>query len=289
MPLGFVPKYCQVEEIADKHVFLVRLNRPKNLNSLHANCHWELDAVWNYFEANDDMWVGILTGNGRAFSAGNDLKATSGIDSDGDGKTFEGLKERGAQGQFGPASGFGGITNRQSVKPIIAAVNGVAHGGGFELALSCDILIVSEAADFALPEVRVGLYAAAGGVVKLPKLIGYQNAMAMILTGKRIKGAQAVQMGIAQQLVKDGEDLVQAALTMADEINLGNPDAVQVSVEVAKQSYTKSTPVLDAVANQHKTATHKRWQKGPNMKEGPLAFSQKRKPNWASPAPLAKL
>jgi len=287
MPLGFTPRYCEIEELADKHIFIVKLNRPKNLNSLHMNCHWELDAVWNYFESNNDMWVGILTGNGRAFSAGNDLKASSGFDSDGDGKTFEGLKEKGFKM---PPSGFGGITDRQAVKPIIAAVNGVAHGGGFELALSCDVLIASEAADFALPEVRVGLYAAAGGVVKLPRLIGYQNAMAMILTGKRIKGAEAVSMGIAQILVKEGEDILAAALAFAEQINLGNPDAVQVSVEVAKTSYSDSTPVLDAVKNQSKTITHQRWVKGPNMKEGPLAFSQKRKPNWASPQPLpAKL
>mmetsp|Transcript_93041 Transcript_93041/g.199538 ORF Transcript_93041/g.199538 Transcript_93041/m.199538 type:complete len:289 (+) Transcript_93041:62-928(+) len=283
MPLGFTPRYCQVEELLDKHILLVRLNREKNLNSLHLNCHWELDAVWNYFEENNNLWVGILTGNGRAFSAGNDLKATSGFDSDGDGKTFEGLKEKGFKM---PASGFGGITDRTAVKPIIAAVNGVAHGGGFELALSCDILVVSEAADFALPEVRVGLYAAAGGVVKLPRLIGYQNAMAMILTGRRIKGAKAVEMGIAQQLVKDGEDLVGAALALAEEINLGNPDAVAVSVEVAKTSYSDSSTFKEAVANQNKTRTARRWAKGPNMKEGPLAFSQKRKPNWANPEPL---
>jgi len=223
-----------------------------------------------------------LTGNGRAFSAGNDLKASAGIDTDGDGGTFDGL-EKGAKM---PPSGFGGVTERQAVKPIVAAVNGVAHGGGFELALSCDILVASEAADFALPEVRVGLYAMAGGVVKLPRLVGYQNAMAMILTGRRVKGAEARAMGIVQELVKEGEDVVAKALEIADQINVGNPDAVQASVEVAKRSYAEAQSFLGAMAGQYKTRTHQRWSRGPNMKEGPLAFSQKRKPNWKSPEPL---
>mmetsp|Transcript_93114 Transcript_93114/g.259363 ORF Transcript_93114/g.259363 Transcript_93114/m.259363 type:complete len:285 (-) Transcript_93114:151-1005(-) len=284
MPLPFKPKYCEVEELAGGHVFLVRLNRPKNLNSLHLNCHLELDKVWNYFEENDDLWVGVLTGNGRAFCAGNDLKATSGIDSDGDGGTFAGL-----EGKTMPKSGFGGITERTAIKPIIAAVNGVAHGGGFEVALSCDVIVASPAADFALPEVRVGLYAAAGGVIKLPRLIGYQNAMEMVLTGRRVKGAEAKSMGFVQRLTGEGEDAVKMALALADEIMLGSPDAVQASVDVAKQTHGSWAPLMEAMQTQHKMPTVRRFQKGPNAKEGPLAFSQKRKPSWVSPTPLSKL
>lgn len=284
MPLPFKPKYCEVEEVSDGHVFLVRLNRPSNLNSLHLNCHLELDRVWNYFEENPDLWVGVLTGNGRAFCAGNDLKATSGIDSDGDGGTFAGLEGKGM-----PRSGFGGITERTAIKPIIAAVNGVAHGGGFEVALSCDVIVAGPTADFALPEVRVGLYAAAGGVIKLPRLIGYQNAMEMVLTGRRVKGAEAKAMGFVQRWVGEGEDVVKAALSLADEILLGSPDAVQASMDVAKKSHSSWEPLMDAMQSQHQLPTVKRFMRGPNAKEGPLAFSQKRKPKWVSPKPLAKL
>lgn len=281
MPLPFKPKYCEVEELSNGHIFLVKLNRPNNLNSLHLNCHLELDKVWNYFEENDDLWVGVLTGNGRAFCAGNDLKATSGIDSDGDGGTFKGL-----EGKAPPKSGFGGVTERAAIKPIIAAVNGVAHGGGFEVALSCDIIVASPAADFALPEVRVGLYAAAGGVIKLPRLIGYQNAMEMILTGRRVKGPEAKAMGFVQRLAGEGEDVVKVALALAEEIMLGSPDAMQASVDVAKQTHFSWSPLMDAMMSQHKLPTVRRFQKGPNAKEGPLAFSQKRKPNWVSPSKL---
>lgn len=284
MPLPFKPKYCEVEEVLGGHAFLVRLNRPKNLNSLHINCHIELDKVWNYFDENPDLWVGVLTGNGRAFCAGNDLKATSGFDSDGDGKTFEGITKDTKQ----PASGFGGVVERKSLKPIIGAVNGVAHGGGFEVALSCDVIVASHEADFALPEVRVGLYAAAGGVIKLPRLIGYQNAMEMILTGRRVKGPEAKAMGIAQRLVPQGGDVVKAALDLAEEMLLGSPDALQASVEVAKTTHGNWTPLAEAMKSQFALPTVRRFQKGPNAKEGPMAFSQKRKPNWVSPAPLPK-
>lgn len=276
-------KYAEVETRG--HVFIVKMNRPKNMNSVHPNVSWELMEVWNYFEENDDLWVGILTGNGRAFSAGNDLKATSGIDSDGDGETFKGLKERTGTPLFG------GIVGRNMVKPVIAAVNGVAHGGGFELALACDVIIASELADFALPEVKVGLFAGAGGVIKLPKMIGYQRAMRMILTGKRVKGAEAVQMGIASDLVKESDSVLDAALAIAEDIQLGNPDAVQASLDISKNTFWETTPYTEAFKDQYngeKFPTVGRWKKGPNMKEGPLAFSQKRKPNWANPEPLSK-
>lgn len=283
MSLPATLKYCEAE--VRGHVFIVKLNRPKNMNSIHPNVSWELTEVWDHFEANDDLWVGVLTGNGRAFSAGNDLKATAGVDSDGDGGTFKGLKERRGR-PF-----FGGVVGRRMVKPVIAAVNGVAHGGGFELALACDIIIASEQADFALPEVKVGLFAAAGGVIKLPKLIGYQNAMRMILTGKRVLGAEAVQLGIACELVKEGHDILAAALAIADEIQVGNPDAVQASLDISKHTFWEATPFSDAMRDQYnfeKFPTVQRWQKGPNMKEGPKAFSEKRKPKWANPAPLPK-
>jgi len=261
---------------------------------MHLNVHIELDRVWNYFEACDDMWVGILTGNGRAFCAGNDLKATAGVDSDGDGGTFAGYKDLAEMAQHGyrrPTSGGGGLTDRFGrVKPIIAAVNGIAHGGGFELALACDIIVASEAADFALPEVRVGLFAAAGGAIKLPRIAGYHAAMEMMLTGRRVKASEAKTLGFVQRLVPEGDDVVSAALALADEVNLGNPDAVQVTVEVARSSFNNATPFDEAMRDQSKRATHARWSEGPNRTEGPKAFSQRRKPNWANPRPLrAKL
>ncbi|MGK0171539.1 MAG: enoyl-CoA hydratase/carnithine racemase, partial [Gammaproteobacteria bacterium] len=124
------------------HVLIVTLNRPERMNALHSPAHFELEAIFDDFENDDDLWVAILTGAGdRAFSAGNDLKW----------QAEGGTRERGP-------GGFGGITERHNrTKPLIAAVNGVAMGGGFELALACDIIIAAENALFALPEPKVGL------------------------------------------------------------------------------------------------------------------------------------
>lgn len=285
MPIDFATKYCEVEELRDGHLLVVRLNRPKGLNSLHTRCHMELARVFDYFDSNDALWVAVLTGNGRAFCAGNDLRVNAGVDTDGDGET---MAPYNGQPLEMPASGFGGIVSRQSVKPIIAAVNGIAHGGGFEVALSCDIIVASERADFALPEVRVGLAAMAGGIMKLPRLIGYQNAMDMILTGRRIQGAEAHKMGIAQRFVPASEDVVDAAIKVADEILLGSPDGVQLSVQVAKASYYGGADIFALLQNQASFPTFKRLFKSPNVVEGPMAFAQKRTPNWVPPQPLSK-
>jgi len=284
MPIDFATKYCEVEELRDGHLLVVKLNRPKGLNSLHTRCHMELARVWDYFDSNDALWVGVLTGNGRAFCAGNDLRVNAGVDTDGDGET---LKPYNGQALSMPVSGFGGIVERKSAKPIIAAVNGVSHGGGFELALSCDIIMASENADFALPEVRVGLAALAGGILKLPRLLGYQNAMEMILTGRRIKGAEALKMGIAQRLVPADKSVVDEAVKLADEILLGSPDGVQLSVQIAKAHYYEAGDSFQMVKDQFKYPTAQRLFKSPNTKEGPKAFTEKRKPKWVPPESLS--
>ena len=137
-------RFCTV--VDEGRVRIVTLNRPEVMNALHSEAHWELDGVWNEFAARDDLWVGIITGAGeRAFSAGNDLKV-----------------QAAGRRRPRPATGFAGLTHRFDLdKPLIAAVNGVAMGGGFEIALACDIIIAAENAVFALPEPRVGLIAAA--------------------------------------------------------------------------------------------------------------------------------
>merc|ERR1712217_437567 len=284
MPIDFATKYCEVEELRDGHLLVVRLNRPKGLNSLHTRCHMELARVFDYFDGNDVLWVAVLTGNGRAFCAGNDLRVNAGVDTDGDGET---LKPYNGQKLRDPESGFAGIASRKSAKPIITAVNGVAHGGGFETALSCDIIVASENADFALPEVRVGLAALAGGLLKLPRLLGYQTAMEMILTARRIKGAEAVKMGIAQRLVPANTSVLDEAVKLADEILLGSPDGVQLSVQVAKACYYEGADIFDMMQTQNKYPSAKRLWTSPNTVEGPKAFTEKRKPNWVPPKPLA--
>ena len=147
-------EFCKVE--SSNHILTVTINRPERLNALHPPGNAELGEVFDDFASNDDLWVAIITGAGRGFSAGNDLRHQA-----------EG-------GERVPTPrGFGGLSSRWDLtKPVIAAVNGVAMGGGFEIALSCDLIIASDQALFALPEPKVGLAALAGGLQRLPRQIG---------------------------------------------------------------------------------------------------------------------
>src|SRR3990172_8451605 len=157
MEAAMTKEYEFAKTERDGRVLTVTINRPEVLNALHGPANMELGEIFDDFESDPGLWVAVITGAGnRAFSAGNDLKATA---------AGGGLQM--------PASGFGGLTSRfDCVKPIIAAVNGLAMGGGFEIVLACDIVVAAETAVFALPEPRVGLAALAGGMHRLPRKIG---------------------------------------------------------------------------------------------------------------------
>src|SRR5450432_1543953 len=189
------------------------LNRPEVLNALHSPMHFEMDAALNGFAADPEQWVGIITGAGeRAFSAGNDLKWQA---SGGEMRS--------------PPSGFAGLTSRFDLtKPLIAAVNGVAMGGGFEIALACDLIVAAEAAVSALPEPRVGLAALAGGLHRLPRAIGVKRAMGMILTGRRVSAKEGLELGFVNEVVAPA-DLMAAAKRWAGLIAECSPMSIRAS------------------------------------------------------------
>eukprot|EP01065_Artemidia_motanka_P037990 TRINITY_DN46873_c0_g1_i1.p1 TRINITY_DN46873_c0_g1~~TRINITY_DN46873_c0_g1_i1.p1 ORF type:complete len:327 (+),score=120.10 TRINITY_DN46873_c0_g1_i1:69-983(+) len=283
LSLGFAPRYCELEERG--RLLIVRLNRPKQMNSQPPAMHAEMSVVWDAYERDPELWVAIVTGNGRAFSAGYDLKAAAGLAAkeDMDSSRYQ---------QFEPSkSGFCGLTERAGSKPIIAAVNGVAHGGGFETALACDVIIASEKADFSLPEPKVGLFAAAGGVVRLPRLIGYHNAMSLILTGRRVSGKEALSLGIVQQCVPH-DQLMPAAVKLADQILACSPDSIAASLAVAKGTCRNvkgdNTDEITATRTQWNYSAARRQRVSVNQREGPKAFAEKRAPKWVSPEPLSK-
>jgi hypothetical protein len=166
-------KFSKVERKGS--ITIVTLSRPEVYNALHTDAHFELNKVFDDFSADPEQWIAIVTGSGdKAFCAGNDLKWQA------------------AGGKRGwDKGGFAGLTARFDCdKPIIAAVNGVAMGGGFEIALACDLIIASENATFALPEPRVGLAALAGGLHRLPRQIGLKRAMGMILTARHVSAKE---------------------------------------------------------------------------------------------------
>jgi len=252
-------KFCIVEDLG--RVRVVTLNRPEVLNALHADANDELAEVWDEFAANDDLWVGIITGAGeRAFSAGNDLK----------------VQASGKRRPSGPM-GFAGIANRFNLdKPLIAAVNGWAMGGGFETALACDIIIAAENALFALPEPRVGLIAGAGGVHRLPRIVPMKKAMGMILTGRRVPAREGFDIGFVTEVVPEGQAL-EAAKRWANMILECSPKAVRASKQA---SYRGLDEQKLETAMRTIYPAQKENMESEDYIEGPKAFAEKRKPNW---------
>jgi len=244
------------------HLAYITLNRPEVMNALHPPCHQEMDQIWDDFMADRDAWVAILTGAGdRAFSAGNDLKWTA--------------EHRGERPPMSKG-GFAGITSRFDItKPIIAAVNGFALGGGLEIAIACDIIIAADHARLGLPEPRVGLMAGAGGVHRLPRHVPLKIAMGMILTGKHITAQEALRWGLVNEVVPL-KDLMTTAERWAADIMECSPVSVQASKEAAMGAL--GMPVEDALKH-HFPGTQRLW-KSKDVIEGPIAFAQKRKPQW---------
>jgi enoyl-CoA hydratase/carnithine racemase len=252
-------QFCTVQD--EGRLRIVTLNRPEVLNALHADANDELAAVWDDFAARDDLWVGIITGAGeRGFCAGNDLKVQAG----------------GKRRPNGPR-GFAGICNRFDLaKPLVAAVNGVAMGGGFETALACDIIIAAENAIFALPEPRVGLIAGAGGVHRLPRSIPIKQAMGMILTGRRVPAREGFELGFVTEVAPEGQAL-QAAKRWAAMILECSPMAVRASKQASYRGMDE--PTLEQAMRTVYPAQRENME-SQDYVEGPKAFAEKRKPNW---------
>jgi enoyl-CoA hydratase/carnithine racemase len=252
-------EFCTVER--DGHLTIVTLNRPEVMNALHYPAHLELEQVWNAFDADPDQWVAIVTGAGsRAFSAGNDLKF---------------------QAAGGPrgfvASGFGGLTSRFDLfKPVIAAVNGVAMGGGFEIALACDIIVAARNAKFALPEPRVGLAALAGGMHRLPRTIGLKRAMGMMLTARHVSAEEGYELGFVTALAAEGEALSEARKWAAQMLEC-SPMSLRATKQAAMQGL--AVPDISAAIKVEYEAVA-RLRTSQDWIEGPRAFAEKRKPNW---------
>jgi len=253
-------EFCEVER--GGRILTVTIDRPEVMNSLHPPANFELEKVFDEFEADEDLWVAIITGRGdRAFSAGNDLKFQA---------------QAGAKMEV-PRTGFGGLTARyDNVKPVIAAVNGVAMGGGFEIALACDLIVASENATFALPEPRVGLAALAGGMHRLPRQIPLKHAMGMLLTGRRVPAEEGLRMGFVNEIVPRGEALA-GARAWAEQIL----ECAPLSVRATKQSAYAGLdqPSLEAAcsARYEQVAAMLRSE---DFREGPRAFAEKRDPVW---------
>ncbi|MDE4133010.1 enoyl-CoA hydratase-related protein [Phaeobacter sp. QD34_3] len=246
------------------NILLVTMNRPEVYNAVNAEMHQEMSDCWDAFAADDDLWVAVLTGAGdKAFTAGNDLKATA------SGGNKKGL----------PASGFAGLSSRFDLeKPIIAAVNGFAMGGGFETALSCDIILASENAKFALPEVKVGFFASASGVQRLSRYIGRLAAQEMMITGRTILADEALALGCVNEVLPH-DRLMDRAFELADQICSVSPSSVKATKRILN-----SMAVAEGLPESlnYSRVVQADLAKTEDFKEGVQAFVEKRKPNWVN-------
>lgn len=254
-------EFCKVQR--EGKLTIVTINRPEVMNSLHPPANFELAQVFDDFAKDPEQWVAVITGEGeKAFSAGNDLKYQAA----GNPITV-------------PPTGFAGLTARFDLnKPVIAAVNGLAMGGGFEIALACDIIVAAETAMFALPEPRVGLAALAGGLHRLPREIGTKRAMGMILTGRRVPAAEGQALGFVNEVCKPGE-AVAAARKIAAQILECSPMSVRASKEAVYRGLTESS-LAAAIEGQRKYEGIRAMFTSEDLIEGPMAFAQKRAPQW---------
>jgi enoyl-CoA hydratase/carnithine racemase len=258
-------QFCRVE--AKDHILIVTINRPDQRNALHPPANHELGKIFDEFESKPEHWVAIVTGEGgKAFCAGADLKHTDQM----------------SGGSFVPPSGFAGLTSRfDRKKPVIAAVNGFATGGGFELALACDLIVAAETAKFGLTEPRVGLAALGGGIQRLTREIGPKRANAILLTGQMVSAVKGAQLGFVNEVVPP-DQLMAAALRWAGEILLCSPASIRATKAIADA--LDGQTVQASMESMFALPGVKGLFGGPDAKEGPRAFAEKRPPRWSNPS-----
>lgn len=240
------------------HIEILTINRPEARNAINLATATALSTALDEIENDDDVWVVVLTAAGdKAFSAGMDLKAF-------------------ATGEFPiTEKGFGGITKRAFPKPLIAACNGSALAGGCEIMLSCDLVVAADHAKFGIPEVKRGLVAGAGGLIRLPKRIPPVLALELALTGDPIDADRALQIGLINRVVP-AEQLMAAAMELAETIAKNAPMAVRLSKQVIKESAELTEDEAWAVNDSVFGAIGK----SSDAMEGAIAFAEKREPNW---------
>jgi len=239
-------------------VLLITINRPEARNSINKATAEAMGEALDRLDADRELVVGVITGTGKGFSAGMDLKGF-------------------ASGEFPTAGdrGFAGIAQRSASKPLIAAIEGFALAGGLEIALSCDIIVASREAKLGIPEVGVGLFAGAGALLRLPRRVGLGQASLLALTGKPVSGEEGHRIGLVDRLADPGGALTEA-LALAETIAANAPLALAASKAVLVDGFTKP----DAEFWQWQQQFFQKVFASKDAIEGATAFAEKRPPNW---------
>jgi enoyl-CoA hydratase/carnithine racemase len=241
-------------------VGIIRLNRPEARNAVNNDLATGVEAALDDFEADPEVQAVVITGNGKTFCAGADLK----------------LVAAGRGAEMATAKGnFAGIVTRDFPKPIIAAVHGAALAGGFEIMLSCDLVVAADDTRFGLPEVKRGLFAAAGGLIRLPKRVPLAVATELAITGEPIDAPRALQLGLVNRIVP-ADQVVDAALELAATIAKNGPLAIRNSLTMVREAQDLSDE--DAWKRNIELALEVFASK--DSIEGATAFAEKREPRW---------
>jgi enoyl-CoA hydratase/carnithine racemase len=241
-------------------VLVVRIERPEKRNAIDGATARGIDDALNGFQDDPGLWSAVLTGTTDVFCAGTDIVA--------------------GPGEPTPRGGPYGVIRRRHTKPLIAAVEGPALGGGFEIAMACDLVVASSAASFGLPETRRGLVANSGALARAMRCLPINIARELLLTGARLDAARAHQIGFVNRLAEPGH-AVEVALALAEEIGEASPTAVSATLQALEEQW-------EAAEERGWAATaraERRIADGPDKQEGLDAFAQKRKPRWSDPAP----
>lgn len=250
--------------VRDGAVAVVTLQRPEKRNAIDPALSAALNEAFSALEADDEVAVTVLTGAGEVFCAGADLQAVA------DGRLAEIVDVE--------PGGFGGLVRRQRTKPVVAAVNGHALAGGFELVLASDLAVAAEDAEFALPEVSRGIIPGAGGLVRLPRHVPPKVAAELILTGARLSARRALELGLVNRLVPR-EHVLTEATALARRIAEGPYVATRAARSVAEVASGEGAAAAWR-------ANDDAWPvvlASPDAAEGPRAFAEKRAPRWARP------
>jgi enoyl-CoA hydratase len=249
-----------VEVERNGRVGIIRLNRPEARNAVNHELATGVEAALDDFEADHDIQAVIITGNGKTFCAGADLK----------------LVAAGRGGEMATKRGnFAGIVTRRFPKPIIAAVHGAALAGGFEIMLSCDLVVAADDTRFGLPEVKRGLFAAAGGLIRLPKRIPIAVATELAITGEPIDADRALQLGLVNRIVP-ADQVVDAALELAATIARNGPLAIRNSLQMVREA----AELTEEQAWPRNVELAIEVFSSKDSIEGATAFAEKREPNW---------
>jgi enoyl-CoA hydratase/carnithine racemase len=243
------------------HIEILTINRPDARNAINGAVSQAMSDAMDELTDDPDVWVVVLTAAGdKAFSAGMDLKAFS----SGEGGSI-----------IGASGGFAGVTKRQFPKPLIAAVNGSALAGGCEIVLSCDLVVAADHATFGIPEVKRGLIAGAGGLIRLPKRLPMAVALELALTGDSMDAERALALGLVNRVVPK-ERVLDEAMALAESISENAPLAVRhsksVIVQAAEVPEAEGWAINDASVGIVFSSA--------DAMEGPIAFAEKRAPNW---------